>query len=75
MHERSHPYKWRTWIRSHLPWFLINLGIAKKAADCELAGGTHHWYNIDHKSSGCYHCQVIQVGQLWETQVEKTTRK
>ena len=53
------PYRRRTWIRSHLPWFLIDLGIASKGEDCETAGGKHEWYNMDNENSGCYHCQVI----------------
>jgi hypothetical protein len=59
------PYAWRTRLRKRLPWFLINLGIVKKGKDCEAVGGRHHWYNIDHEDSGCYHCEVIRAGQLW----------
>jgi hypothetical protein len=54
-----HPYRWRTRLRRHLPWWLINLGVADKGEDCEAVGGQHHWYNIDGSSSGCYHCKVI----------------
>lgn len=61
------PYRSRTWIRSILPWFLINLGLAAKGKDCELVGGKHEWYNIDNESSGCYHCEIVKIGQLWET--------
>ena len=53
-------------MRGRLPWFLINLGIADKGEDCELAGGKHHWYNRDNNSSGCYHCQIIRTGKLWQ---------
>ena len=28
--DPGHPYRWRTWIRVHLPWFLIDLGVAAK---------------------------------------------
>ena len=59
------PYRKRTWIRSNLASFLIALGIAAKGEDCETAGGEHEWYNIDNENSGCYHCEVIQEGQLW----------
>jgi hypothetical protein len=45
---------------------LINLGIAKKGRDCEGVGAEHHWYNIDNKTSGCYHCRVVRDGQLWK---------
>ena len=34
--DPQHPYRWRTWIRGHLPWFLINLGVAAKAKACDL---------------------------------------
>jgi len=64
--EAGHPYRWRTWIRTRLPWFLINLGVAAKGRDCETAGGEHHWYNRDGNTSGCYHCEVIRPGRLWE---------
>lgn len=59
------PYRWRTAIRQRLPWFLIDLGIACKGKDCEAAGGSHAWYNIDDERSGCYHCNVIRAGRLW----------
>jgi len=65
MWEEGHPYKWRTWIRTHLPWPLIDLGFARKGRDCEAAGGRHHWYNSDEKTSGCYHCEIVRPGQLW----------
>lgn len=59
------PYRFRTWLRGYLPWMLIDWGVAAKGSDCEQAGGSHEWYNIDGKESGCYHCQVIREGQLW----------
>ena len=62
MWEDKHPYRWRTWIRAHLPWFLIDFGIARKGHDCEAVGGWHHWYNVDDGSSGCYHCEVVRPG-------------
>jgi len=49
-----------------LAWFLINLGVAAKGRDCETVGAEHHWYNRDGKTSGCYHCEVIGPGRLWE---------
>ncbi len=60
------PFRWRTAVRRHLPWFLIDLGIARKGRDCEKAGGTHAWYNLDAVSSGCYHCKVVRAGRIWE---------
>ena len=62
--NKKQPYRRRTWLRKQLPWFLINLGIATKGKDCEAAGGSHEWYNIDNENSGCYHCQVVKPGQL-----------
>lgn len=66
--ELRHPYELRTRIRSRLPWFLINIGVAAKKENCENVGGLHKWYNLDGKNSACYHCQVIKPGQLWETE-------
>jgi hypothetical protein len=68
--DANHPYRWRTFIRVHLPWFLIDLGLADKALDCEAAGADHWWYNIDGRSSGCYHCKVEREGRLWESNDE-----
>ena len=61
-----HPYESRTALRSRLPWFLINLGVAAKARDCETAGAKHAWYNQDGTHSACYHCKVVRPGQLWK---------
>lgn len=63
--RRPSPYRWRTRLRRHLPWFLIDLGLAAKGPDCEAAGGEHDWYNADNVHSACYHCAVIRAGQLW----------
>jgi hypothetical protein len=65
MWDPGHPYRLRTWFRVHLPWWIINLGVANKADDCEKAGGMHRWYKIDDVLSGCYHCRVERHGQLW----------
>ena len=64
--DTGHPYRWRTWWRGRLPWFLINLGFADKGKDCEAVGAWHRWYNRDGKTSGCYHCHVVKEGRLWE---------
>jgi hypothetical protein len=48
-----------------LPWFLIDMGLAAKGADCEAVGASHRWYNRDNTSSGCYHCEVVREGQHW----------
>jgi hypothetical protein len=48
-------YRWRTALRRHLPWFLINRGVAAKGRnDC----GAHEWYNADGTTDHCYHCAV-----------------
>ena len=62
----GHPYAWRLWLRGRLPWFLIRLGIADKGEDCGSVGARHLWYNRDKQTSGCYHCKVVQPGQLWK---------
>jgi hypothetical protein len=66
-YDRGHPYAWRTWLRGHLPWFLINLGVADKGRDCEAKGARHRWYSQDHENSACHHCRVVRPGRLWET--------
>jgi hypothetical protein len=71
--EKGHPYEWRTRLREHLPWFLINLGVAQKGDDCEAVGARHHWYNIDSQRSGCYHCRVTREGRLWGDANNTTT--
>jgi hypothetical protein len=48
MWERHHPFRWRTWIRAHLPWFLIDLGVSGKGRDCEAVGG---WSEIDNATA------------------------
>ena len=63
--DTDRPYRWRTWWRARLPWFLIDLGVAAKGKDCEAAGAWHRWYNRDGETSACYHCDTIRDGQLW----------
>jgi len=64
--DAGHPYRLRTWLRGHLPWFLIHAGVVNEGKDCERADGWHHCYKIDNERSGCYHCEVIRPGQLWK---------
>jgi hypothetical protein len=48
-------YRWRTRVRRHIPWFLLNRGVAKKgASDC----GDHEWYKATDDEDHCYHCEV-----------------
>ena len=62
---RGGPYRFRTFLRTNLPWFIIETGVVDKGLDCEKVNGSHEWYNIDGRSSGCYHCQVARQGKLW----------
>lgn len=55
--DDGHPYRWRCWIRSYLPWWMIDLGLAAKAADCEREGGWHRWYAVSDEIDGCFHCE------------------
>jgi hypothetical protein len=71
--DRSNPYDWRRRIRTHLPFFLINLGVAGKGKDCEEVGARHLWYNYDNENSGCYYCRVREPGQLWEKAADADT--
>lgn len=65
--KKRHPYAWRTWLRQHLPYFLIDCGVAAKGRDCEGVRAEHHWYNVDGSTSSCYHCRVTRLGRLWES--------
>lgn len=64
------PYRFRTWVRGYLPWFLIDFGMASKGLDCEKSGGSHEWYNANNKESGCYHCRIVRTEQLWNRGVK-----
>lgn len=63
----SEPFRLRTKIRRHLPWFLIDRGLCAKGKDCEESGGSHEWYNQDDDNSACYHCSAVRPGQLWDS--------
>lgn len=63
--NKQHPYYRKLWLRTKLPWFLINLGIADKGVDCEKAGAKHHWYNTNNTHSGCYYCKTVKEGKHW----------
>jgi hypothetical protein len=55
--DAGHPYRWRTWIRVRLPWFLINrwldrlrpepLESARIVVSGLLCKGTHYLEFID----------------------------
>jgi len=48
-------YRWRTRVRSRLPWFLLDRGVAAKGRrDC----GEHDWYNANGGVERCYHCAL-----------------
>jgi hypothetical protein len=46
-------YRWRTWMRGHVPWALVVL-FPKGLKDC----GQHEWRRRDEETDGCYHCMV-----------------
>lgn len=46
-------YRWRTWMRGHVPWALVAL-FPKGQRDC----GQHEWRRRDDDTDGCYHCVV-----------------
>jgi hypothetical protein len=58
--DAGHPYRYRVWVRRHLPWWLINLGVADKGPDCEAVGAWHRWYKSTQEIDGCYHCKVTR---------------
>ncbi|MGA2306749.1 MAG: hypothetical protein ABSH29_21555 [Acidimicrobiales bacterium] len=53
MEESGGKYRWRTRIRMHLPWLLVNLA-PKGKSDC----GNHEWYKSSDELDRCYHCVV-----------------
>lgn len=67
-YDWGQPYRWRTDLRRKLPW-LMN-GWFHKGTDCEAAGGSHQWYNIDNENSGCYHCYAVREGRLWDSDAD-----
>lgn len=71
--KKQHPYELRKRLRSVLPWFLIDMGIAGKGKNCELVGANHSYYNIDGSSNGCYYCEqeFIRDPKLTKTQNEQ----
>ena len=46
-------YRWRTALRSRLPFVLIRL-VPKGKHDC----GNHEWYRSQLDLDRCYHCQL-----------------
>lgn len=45
-------YRWRTRARIHLPWWMLNLGAARKGTrDC----GNHEWCKATEDTDLCYH--------------------
>ena len=63
--EILRPYRMRTWIRRHSPWFMIERGWMQHTGGCEQKGGEHEFYNVDGKMSAWYHCGIELEGQLW----------
>jgi hypothetical protein len=58
--DAGHPYRYRVWVRRHLPWWLINRGVANKGRDCEAVGGWHRWYKSTEEIDRCYHCEATR---------------
>ena len=73
--KTKHPYELRKTIRQKLPWFLINLGIAKKGKNCELVNAKHLWYNMDNYKSGCYFCKEIKTETKWSNKKAESQSK
>jgi hypothetical protein len=44
----------------------LNLHYPNEPDNCDAIGEIHRWYNLDEKHSACYHCKVVQEGQLWK---------
>jgi len=49
---RGGRYRFRTWMRGHLPVALADL-LSKGHRDC----GAHEWYRADEETWRCYHCE------------------
>lgn len=46
-------YRWRTWIRGHVPWALVSL-FPRGSKDC----GEHEWFRVAADTDWCLHCEV-----------------
>jgi hypothetical protein len=51
--ESSGRYRWRTRLRTRLPWGLVAF-VPKGMHDC----GNHEWYKASDDEDNCYHCSV-----------------
>jgi len=59
--RRRPRYRWRTWIRGHVPWALVDW-FPKGPKDC----GQHRWHAWDDGTDRCYHCVVgVRPRQLF----------
>ena len=38
----------------------------QRPLSCDEVGWQHVWYHLDDKRSGCYNCQEVREGSLWE---------
>jgi hypothetical protein len=50
--------------------FLKNYWDRSRIASCDALGFEHVWHNRDGETSGCYNCDVVREGRLWETDPE-----
>jgi len=59
--RRRPRYRWRTWMRGHVPWALVDW-FPKGLNDC----GQHEWRAHDERTDRCYHCEVgVRPRQLF----------
>jgi len=59
--RRRPRYRWRTWIRGHVPWAMVDW-FPKGLKDC----GRHRWHAWDDDTDRCYHCEVgVRSRQLF----------
>jgi hypothetical protein len=69
--RRMAKFRRRTWIRGHLPWFLIDRGLAGKGTvDC----GDHGWYNSGWLVEHCYQCTAGVRRRVPEAAAAETIR-
>lgn len=59
--RRRPRYRWRTWIRGHVPWAMVDW-FPQGLKDC----GQHRWHAYDDDTDRCYHCVVgVRPRQLF----------
>jgi hypothetical protein len=62
--RRRPRYRWRTWIRGHVPWAMVDW-FPQGLNDC----GQHRWHAYDEDTDRCCHCVVgVRPRQLFPPQ-------